>query len=90
MGDVSTPVLPLLLPSRMPLVTEKLIFPNIYDYDETGESFELKHPRSDIKVGERILTFWQVYNLDRCLFVVLRKPAVIPDNMYSITFHSLS
>ena len=59
--------------------------PHIYSYDETGESFELKPPRSDIKAGERILTFWQVYNLDRCWSVVLRKPAVISDNLYKIT-----
>ncbi|KAF8697202.1 hypothetical protein AX14_001435 [Amanita brunnescens Koide BX004] len=59
--------------------------PLIYGYDETGESFELKPPRSDIKAGERILTFWQVYNLDRCWSVVLRKPVVIPDNECSIT-----
>ena len=59
--------------------------PPIYGYGETGESFELKPPRSDIKAGERILTFWQVYNLDRCWSVILRKPAVIPDNVYSIT-----
>ncbi|KAF8627219.1 hypothetical protein AX15_004481 [Amanita polypyramis BW_CC] len=58
---------------------------HVYGYDEAGESFELKPPRSDIKTGERILTFWQVYNLDRCWSVVLRKPAVIPDNVYSIT-----
>ncbi|KAH8825109.1 hypothetical protein DL96DRAFT_1557809 [Flagelloscypha sp. PMI_526] len=28
---------------------------------------------------ERISTFWQVYNLDRCWSVVLQKPALIPD-----------
>jgi hypothetical protein len=59
--------------------------PQIYGYVETGESFELKPPRSDIRTGERILTFWQVYNLDRCWSVILHKPAVIPDNMYPIT-----
>jgi len=59
--------------------------PQIYGYGETGESFELKPLRSDVRAGERILTFWQVYNLDRCWSVILRKPAVIPDSMYPIT-----
>ncbi|KAK2463298.1 hypothetical protein APHAL10511_004953 [Amanita phalloides] len=58
---------------------------HIYSYGETGETFDLKPHRSDIKAGERILTFWQVYNLDRCWSVVLRRPAIIPDNIYSIT-----
>lgn len=33
----------------------------------------------DIREGERILAFWQVYNLDRCWSVILRKPFSIPD-----------
>jgi len=41
---------------------------------------EMKPVSSDIRDGERILAFWQVYNLDRCWSVVLRKPCIIPDN----------
>ncbi|KAK0505291.1 hypothetical protein EDD18DRAFT_1399387 [Armillaria luteobubalina] len=33
----------------------------------------------DLRRGERVLAFWQVYNLDRCWSVVLRKPPVLPD-----------
>ncbi|CAK5265903.1 unnamed protein product [Mycena citricolor] len=40
---------------------------------------ELKPYKIDMKRGERILAFWQVYNLDRCWSVVLRKPVVIPE-----------
>ncbi|TFK44660.1 hypothetical protein BDQ12DRAFT_29250 [Crucibulum laeve] len=43
------------------------------------EGFDQKPPKIDLHDGERILTFWQVYNLDRCWSVVLRKPSVIPD-----------
>ncbi|KAL1746447.1 hypothetical protein HDZ31DRAFT_34192 [Schizophyllum fasciatum] len=31
------------------------------------------------KEGERILAFWQVYNLDRCWSIVFRRPSLIPD-----------
>ncbi|KAF8161055.1 hypothetical protein B0H34DRAFT_653334 [Crassisporium funariophilum] len=40
---------------------------------------DLKPPKNDIRDGERILAFWQVYNLDRCWSIVLRKPCIIPD-----------
>ena len=40
---------------------------------------DMKPASSDLRDGERILAFWQVYNLDRCWSVVLRKPCVIPD-----------
>jgi hypothetical protein len=40
---------------------------------------DLKPPKSDPREGEKILAFWQVYNLDRCWSVVLRKPCIIPD-----------
>ncbi|KAK6996989.1 fungal-trans domain-containing protein [Favolaschia claudopus] len=42
-------------------------------------SDELKPSKMDIQQGERILAFWQVYNLDRCWSVALRKPTIIPD-----------
>jgi len=44
---------------------------------------DLKPPKSDTFEGEKILAFWQVYNLDRCWSVVLRKPCVIPDKLNS-------
>ncbi|KAG6813286.1 hypothetical protein H0H92_012441 [Tricholoma furcatifolium] len=43
------------------------------------EPYDMKPSRSGVKEGERILAFWQVYNLDRCWSVILRKPAIIPD-----------
>jgi len=43
------------------------------------EGIDLKPTMSDVRDGERILAFWQVYNLDRCWSVVLRKPCIIPD-----------
>lgn len=44
-----------------------------------NEGFDLKPTKTDYREGERILAFWQVYNLDRCWSVVLRKPPIIPD-----------
>jgi len=49
---------------------------------------DTKPALSDILDGERNLAFWQVYNLDRCWSVVLRKPSVIPDKPG--TRHSVS
>ncbi|KAJ7803484.1 hypothetical protein B0H14DRAFT_2887702 [Mycena olivaceomarginata] len=46
-------------------------------------SDELKPFKLDIQHGERILAFWQVYNLDRCWSVALRKPTVIPDGAHA-------
>lgn len=40
---------------------------------------DLKPFKTDLRQGERILAFWQVYNLDRCWSVALHKPAIIPD-----------
>ncbi|GLB37692.1 putative fungal specific transcription factor [Lyophyllum shimeji] len=45
------------------------------------EPYDLKPSRTGVKEGERILAFWQVYNLDRCWSVVLRKPSLIPDGL---------
>ncbi|KAG6850977.1 hypothetical protein H0H93_005846 [Arthromyces matolae] len=45
------------------------------------ESFDTKPSRTGVKEGERILAFWQVYNLDRCWSVILRKPSIIPDGL---------
>lgn len=40
--------------------------------------FKLDPPKDAIEQGERILTFWQVFVLDRCWSVVLHKPVTIP------------
>ncbi|KJA19959.1 hypothetical protein HYPSUDRAFT_143028 [Hypholoma sublateritium FD-334 SS-4] len=45
----------------------------------SGSDSEMKPTVCDVREGERILAFWQVYNLDRCWSVVLRKPCLIPD-----------
>lgn len=52
------------------------------------ESFDMKPSRTGVKDGERILAFWQVYNLDRCWSVILRKPSIIPDGF--ATRHSIN
>uniref|UniRef100_D8QBP2 Zn(2)-C6 fungal-type domain-containing protein n=1 Tax=Schizophyllum commune (strain H4-8 / FGSC 9210) TaxID=578458 RepID=D8QBP2_SCHCM len=36
-------------------------------------------PKDISKEGERILTFWQVYNLDHCWSIVFRRPSLLPD-----------
>lgn len=41
--------------------------------------FTLEPAKDAIEQGERILAFWQVFNLDRCWSVVLRRPCAIPD-----------
>ncbi|KAL4073767.1 hypothetical protein J3A83DRAFT_4231221 [Scleroderma citrinum] len=41
--------------------------------------FRLDPPRDVIEQGERILTFWQVFALDRCWSAILQKPVIIPD-----------
>ncbi|KAI0364440.1 hypothetical protein BV20DRAFT_1107388 [Pilatotrama ljubarskyi] len=48
--------------------------------DTWDASFELPPPKDNVERGERIATFWQVYNLDRCWSVVLRRPATLPDS----------
>ncbi|KAH9940358.1 uncharacterized protein BXZ73DRAFT_98800 [Epithele typhae] len=48
--------------------------------DNWDSSFELPPPKDSIERGERISTFWQVYNLDRCASVMLRRPATLPDS----------
>ena len=54
---------------------------------ESQESSDMKPSRVGMQEGEKILAFWQVYNLDRCWSVILRKPSIIPDTLnlrYSI------
>lgn len=48
-------------------------------FSNSHEQYDMKPPRTGVKEGERILAFWQVYNLDRCWSVILRKPCIIPD-----------
>ncbi|KAH7912432.1 hypothetical protein BJ138DRAFT_1004480 [Hygrophoropsis aurantiaca] len=43
-------------------------------------SFRLEPAKDVIEQGERILTFWQVFVLDRCWSVVLQKPVTIPES----------
>jgi hypothetical protein len=53
-----------------------------------SKDVDSKPSRLGVQDGDHILTFWQVYNLDRCWSVILRKPAIIPDGhdpRYSIS-----
>ncbi|TFK90658.1 hypothetical protein K466DRAFT_596789 [Polyporus arcularius HHB13444] len=53
---------------------------NVPLLDSWDASFDLPPPKDSIERGERISTFWQVYNLDRCWSVMLRRPATLPDS----------
>lgn len=52
---------------------------------EWDASFRLDPPKDAIEQGERILAFWQVYDLDRCWSVALQRPAVLPDSKHPRT-----
>ncbi|KAF8913605.1 hypothetical protein CPB85DRAFT_1298483 [Mucidula mucida] len=52
---------------------------------DPNETYDLKPQKTDYLRGERVLAFWQVYNLDRCWSVVLRKPCVIPDGSSALS-----
>ncbi len=54
--------------------------PPTMNLDIWDATFDLPPPKDNIERGERITTFWQVYNLDRCWSVVLRRPATLPDS----------
>ncbi|KAF9452357.1 hypothetical protein P691DRAFT_784501 [Macrolepiota fuliginosa MF-IS2] len=43
------------------------------------EGFDLKPVKSSIQEGARILTFWQIFSLDRCWSVFLQRPPIISD-----------
>ncbi|KAG5222036.1 zinc cluster transcription factor [Salix suchowensis] len=45
---------------------------------QSTDSFDIK-PVKDLSESERVLTFWQVFNLDRCWAVIMRRPSMIPD-----------
>ncbi|KAI0708903.1 hypothetical protein C8T65DRAFT_739974 [Cerioporus squamosus] len=53
---------------------------NVPVHDNWDASFDLPPPKDSIERGERISTFWQVYTLDRCWSVMLRRPATLPDS----------
>ncbi|KAH9949026.1 hypothetical protein B0H21DRAFT_165410 [Amylocystis lapponica] len=52
------------------------------DWDST---FRLDPAKDTVERGERILTFWQVYNLDRCWSAALQRPATMPDSEHPWT-----
>ncbi|KAL1942446.1 hypothetical protein VTO73DRAFT_6048 [Trametes versicolor] len=56
------------------------VAPQSMNMDIWDATFDLPPPQDNIERGERITTFWQVYNLDRCWSVVLRRPATLPDS----------
>jgi hypothetical protein len=47
-------------------------------------SFALPPAKDAIEEGERIMTFWQVYNLESCWSVVLQKPATTRDCRHAL------
>lgn len=52
---------------------------------ERESTFRLEPAKDSIEQGERILAFWQVFNLDRCWSVALHRPATIPDSKHPWT-----
>lgn len=52
---------------------------------ERESTFRLPPAKDSIEQGERILAFWQVFNLDRCWSVALQRPATIPDSKHPWT-----
>ncbi|KAF8485629.1 hypothetical protein JB92DRAFT_1537554 [Gautieria morchelliformis] len=51
----------------------------------SGSSSILPPPVDAIELGERILAFWQVYNLDRCWAVATGLPVALSDDKYPRT-----
>ncbi|KAJ7049951.1 hypothetical protein C8F01DRAFT_1181078 [Mycena amicta] len=59
---------------------------NMPDSSASGwlsDNDDMKPFKMDLRHGERVLAFWQVYNLDRCWSVVLRKSTIIPDGPHA-------
>ena len=48
-------------------------------FSQSYAGMGLHLPKDISKEGERILTFWQVYNLDHCWSIVFRRPSLLPD-----------
>lgn len=44
-----------------------------------SDMLDIKRFKTDMYEADRILAFWQVYNLDRCWSILLEKRPVIPD-----------
>ncbi|THG95981.1 hypothetical protein EW026_g5767 [Hermanssonia centrifuga] len=53
--------------------------------NEWDSTFRLDPPKDSIEQGERILAFWQIYDLDRCWSVALQRPGMLPDNKHPRT-----
>lgn len=58
--------------------------PQVSQMDRDPE-YRLDPAKDAIEQGERILAFWQVFNLDRCWSVVLQRPPTIPDSKHPWT-----
>ncbi|GJJ11872.1 hypothetical protein Clacol_006110 [Clathrus columnatus] len=50
-----------------------------------GGSSILPPPMDALELGERILTFWQVYNIDRCWAVATGLPVALPEDTHPRT-----
>ncbi|KAF8528179.1 hypothetical protein BU17DRAFT_61477 [Hysterangium stoloniferum] len=50
-----------------------------------GGSSVLPPPVNNVELGERILTFWQVFNLDRCWAVATGLPVALTEDKHSRT-----
>ena len=50
---------------------------------EPLHALKIDTAKDPIEEGDRIMAFWQAYNLDYCWSVVLRKPPVIRDGRYA-------
>ncbi|TFK74266.1 hypothetical protein BDN72DRAFT_789479 [Pluteus cervinus] len=46
---------------------------------ESKEIYDLRLMKGEVSASQRILAFWQVYNLDHCWSVVLQKPSMVPN-----------
>jgi len=52
---------------------------------EWDSTFRLEPAKDSIEQGERILAFWQVYDLDRCWSALLHRPTALPDSKHPKT-----
>ncbi|KAL0956921.1 hypothetical protein HGRIS_003025 [Hohenbuehelia grisea] len=48
-------------------------------FQQSTDAFDIKPLQSAPSESDRVMAFWQVFNLDRCWSVMLRKPPMIPD-----------
>lgn len=54
-------------------------------YAHPYDAMSMQLPKDIAKEGERILTFWQVYNMDRCWSLVMRRPSLLSDGPDPLT-----